>query len=54
MKDIIEQVLRGAGLSDVPAECDSDIHSWRCSYPETYGDCTCFADLIDDLAKAIG
>lgn len=46
----VEGVLRGAGLTDRPEEFDDGIHGWRCQYPERYGRCTCFTELIDDVA----
>lgn len=46
-------VLRGAGLSDKPAEFDSDIHQWRCKYPDIYGACDCFDELLRDLLAAV-
>lgn len=49
----IETVLRNAGLTDEPETYDGSIHSWRCEYPETYGRCTCFHDLVDDLSEII-
>lgn len=45
----IEKVLRGNGITDRPDLFDSDIHSWRCEYPERYGGCTCFSELVDEL-----
>lgn len=50
----VERVLRGAGLSDNPGEFDSDIHSWRCSYPDIYGPCSCFQELASELAAVVG
>lgn len=49
IKQKIRAVLEGAGLSDNPEEFDSSIHSWRCEYPDTYGQCTCFQELLDQL-----
>lgn len=46
----VERVLRANGLSEQPGQYDSDIHSWRCSYPEMYGPCSCFQELRDELA----
>lgn len=45
----IERVLREAGLTDRPDLYDGNMHSWRCSYPEVYGACSCFTELIDSL-----
>lgn len=46
----IERVLRENGLTDRPDQFDSSIHSWRCEHPDRYGSCTCFADLVAELA----
>jgi len=51
MSEAIEAVLRGAGLTDKPDEFDSDIHSWRCGHPKTYGPCDCFQELVSELAE---
>lgn len=45
----IEELLRGAGLTDEPEKYDGSIHSWRCAYPDRYGKCTCFQELVADL-----
>jgi hypothetical protein len=52
LRDRLEAALRGAGLSDDPGQFDSDMHSWRCKYPDIYGPCSCFSDLLDDLLNA--
>jgi hypothetical protein len=52
VRKTIEEVLRANGITDRPEEFDSDIHSWRCSYPDIYGRCTCFDDLIEELRGA--
>jgi hypothetical protein len=49
----LAEALRGAGLSDNPAEFGSDIHSWRCRYPDIYGPCGCFAEVVNDLAPVV-
>lgn len=49
----VEAVLRAAGLSDRAWEFDSSIHSWRCEYPERYGRCDCFAELVSELAALV-
>jgi uncharacterized Zn finger protein len=53
MRAEIERVLRENGLTDQPDKYDGDIHSWRCSYPDIYGPCSCFAELLDDLARVM-
>lgn len=45
-----EELLRGWGLSDRPWEFDSSIHSWRCEHPDRYGECSCFQELVQELA----
>lgn len=49
LQDRLRAVLKSAGLSASPGEFDSDIHSWRCGYPDRYGACTCLDDLVGDL-----
>lgn len=49
----VEALLRGAGLSDEPAKYDSDIHGWRCRYPDIYGPCSCFAELVTILVARL-
>lgn len=53
VKAAIVRVLRENGLTDEPEKYDGDIHSWRCTYPDRYGHCSCFKDLADDLADAV-
>ena len=48
-RDRIRRALIEAGLSDRPDLYDSNIHSWRCEYPDRYGHCTCLDELVDDL-----
>lgn len=42
----IERVLRENGVNE-----QDGMHSWRCAYPETYGACSCFEELVNDLMK---
>lgn len=49
LRDLFDRALRYIGLSDKPAEYDSDIHRWSCKYPDIYGECECFEDAIDDI-----
>ena len=51
-RDRIRQALVAAGLSDRPDLYDSNIHSWRCEYPDQWGRCTCLDDLVEDLVAA--
>jgi len=50
MREEILRVLTEQGLGEV----DGSIHSWRCNYPDSYGEgpCTCLNDLVDALVKA--
>lgn len=50
---VLAEALRAGGLTDKPDEYDSDIHSWRCRYPDIYGPCSCFQELLSDLAAAL-
>ena len=52
-RERVAEVLRANGLSDRPGELDCNIHHWRCEYPDVYGECKCFSNLIDDLFKAL-
>ena len=52
VRDRIRQALVAAGLSDRPDLYDSNIHSWRCEYPDRYGHCTCLDELVDGLVAA--
>ncbi len=49
----VERILREHGLNDNPGEYDSNIHSWRCEYPDLYGSCSCFGELRDDLTSTL-
>lgn len=51
MSERIEEILRGAGLTDRPDEYGDGIHSWRCEHPDRYGRCGCFAELVDALTE---
>lgn len=53
LRERIDTVLQRAGLSSRPDEFDSSIHTWRCEHPDRYGRCTCFAELVDDLMRAV-
>lgn len=48
MREAITQALTDNGLSGI-----GELHSWRCQFPQTYGECTCIADLVDDVVKAV-
>ena len=50
-RDDIERVLRENGISET---APSDLHSWRCEYPDMHPHpCRCFTELVDDLMKHI-
>lgn len=51
LRDRVEALLRGAGLSDEPEIYDSSIHSWRCEHPDRYGHCSCLAELVDEVTS---
>lgn len=51
MSERVENILRGAGLTDEPDVFDSNIHSWRCEHPDRYGKCDCFQLLVKELAE---
>jgi DNA-directed RNA polymerase subunit N (RpoN/RPB10) len=53
LREKIELVLRGSGLSNEPWKYDSNIHGWRCEYPGRYGKCDCFDELLNDLVRAV-
>lgn len=47
MRERLRQVLEANGVGPV----DASLHSWRCEHPDRYGECTCFAELLDDLEE---
>lgn len=53
LEGVLEAVMRGAGLTDNPAEYDSDMHGWRCSDLTRFDPCDCFAEMRGDLADAV-
>lgn len=50
LKDVIEKVLRDHA---VESTANQGLHGWRCQYPQHYGDCRCFQELVDALDKAV-
>lgn len=44
LKRRLTVLLEAEGLSP-----NSDFHSWRCSHPDRFGECTC----VEELAEAI-
>jgi hypothetical protein len=45
----LRQVLADNGISGN----HDGLHSWRCAYPDRYGECSCEAELIGDLVAAL-
>lgn len=31
----------------------SSLHSWRCEYPDRYGECSCVAETAEEVVKAL-
>jgi hypothetical protein len=50
LRTVIRKVLREYG-TDVPE--NQGLHGWRCTYPDRYGPCDHFDQLVEDLAKQI-
>lgn len=48
LRDALKKVLLSEGCSP-----GSSIHSWRCEYPERYGDCDCVGEVVDQLLPII-
>lgn len=45
-----ERTIRGVLIAHgVDSTENQGLHGWRCRYPENYGPCTCFDDLVADL-----
>jgi hypothetical protein len=44
----IRDVLLAYAIDSVE---NQGLHAWRCRYPEFYGACSCFEDLVDDLSR---
>jgi hypothetical protein len=42
--------LRANCVSEDP---NNGFHSWRCEYPDLYGKCDCFQELLTDLASVL-
>lgn len=53
LREVLAEAMRAAGLTDDPESFDSDIHSWRCRYPDVYGPCSCFQEAVSDVEAAI-
>lgn len=46
----VKKILREYGISDTT---NDGPHSWRCEYPERYGECTCLNDLTKDIMTVL-
>lgn len=46
--EVVERVLLDEGAAP-----GSSIHSWRCEHPDRYGDCTCVAEIAQEIAAAL-
>lgn len=46
-EDELRRVLIEQGVDGYEGE--GGIHSWRCHYPDMYGPCTCFQDVIEAI-----
>lgn len=55
----VRQVLLDNGLGSTDSQDDSgevfhgSIHSWRCSWPDIYGECDCLDRLVADLVAVM-
>ena len=50
MKRRLATVLRGLGLDAVE---NQGLHGWRCAYPDRYGPCDCFDEMVEALTAAV-
>lgn len=51
MSDLVAAAARA--LEDEGGAPGSDLHSWRCQYPETYGPCDCTAETAKAVIAAV-
>lgn len=49
LRDRLARALLDNGLDADGTGC---IHGWRCDYPDLYGPCGCYSELLDDLVAA--
>ena len=49
LRDRLRDALRDNGIDE---SASIGMHSWRCAYPEQYGQCDCLDLLLDDLVRA--
>lgn len=40
-------------ISEEGGEPGSSLHSWRCEYPDRYGECSCVAETAEEIVKAL-
>ena len=50
LDDALRRVLEEYAV-DVPA--NQGLHGWRCEYPDRYGPCDCFEELVKALTDAV-
>lgn len=50
LRDAVRQVLIEHA---VDAKENQGLHGWRCQYPDSYGPCTCFEELVSALTDVI-
>ena len=41
-------------ITDWGGATGDGLHSWRCQYPERYGQCDCLADVAQEICDALG
>jgi hypothetical protein len=52
-KATIERLRKVLIEHSVDSVENTAFHSWRCRYPDRYGPCTCFEELMVDLTRAL-
>ncbi len=51
--DAIREAVIAALAENCIGEPGSDMHSWRCAYPDRYGPCDCLAETVTDVIAAV-
>ena len=50
----LEERIRKVLIENAVDSTDNQgMHSWRCQYPDAYGPCDCFEELVTDLIGAV-
>lgn len=49
LRERIDKVLKAWAIEAVE---NQTLHGWRCRYPEAYGPCTHYEELLDELVEA--